>query len=43
MVDVRNVIEKELGDKNGILNLKAAWVARDFLPPGKRLGLKENE
>lgn len=26
---------------NGILRLKPAWVARDFLPPGKRLGLPE--
>jgi hypothetical protein len=33
---------KALIDKNkGILRLKPAWVARDFLPPGKRLGLPE--
>nr|MBC8448358.1 hypothetical protein [Chloroflexota bacterium] len=27
----------------GILRLEPAWVARDFLPPGRRLGLKEEE
>jgi hypothetical protein len=27
---------------NGLLRLKSAWVARNFLPPGKRLGLDEN-
>lgn len=43
MTDIRNIIEKELEKNNGILKLKPAWVARDFLPPGKRLGLKEEE
>jgi hypothetical protein len=36
-------IEKALAKGNGILRLEPAWVARDFLPPGKRLGLKEEE
>ena len=37
------IVEKALENGNGVLNLKPAWVARDFLPPGKRLGLKESE
>ncbi|HDT12462.1 MAG TPA: hypothetical protein ENO01_02275 [Candidatus Marinimicrobia bacterium] len=32
---LENLIEKN----QGILPLKPAWVARDFLPPGRRLGL----
>lgn len=39
----RSIIEKALEKGNGILNLEPAWVCRDFLPPGKRLGLKEEE
>jgi len=39
----RILVEKALEEGNGILNLKPAWVARDFLPPGRRLGLKEEE
>ena len=43
MNDIRIILEKALEEGNGILNLKPAWVTRDFLPPGKRLGLKEEE
>lgn len=39
----RAIVEKAIEEGNGILKLKPAWVARDFLPPGKRLGLKEEE
>ncbi len=39
----RGVVEKALGKGNGILRLEPAWVARAFLPPGRRLGLKESE
>ena len=39
----REVVERALSQGNGILRLKPAWVARDFLPPGRRLGLKEEE
>jgi len=39
----RMIVEKALEEGNGVFNLKPAWVARDFLPPGKRLGLKESE
>jgi hypothetical protein len=39
----REIIENALAQSNGILRLEPAWVARDFLPPGRRLGLKEAE
>ena len=39
----REIVEKALSSGNGILRLEPAWVARDFLPPGRRLGLKESE
>ena len=39
----RNVIENALKAGDGILRLEPAWVARDFLPPGRRLGLKDEE
>lgn len=38
----QKAIEKALADGNGILRLEPAWVARDFLPPGRRLGLPED-
>ena len=37
----REIVEGALAKGNGILRLEPAWVARDFLPPGRRLGLKE--
>jgi hypothetical protein len=40
---VREIVEDALARGNGILRLEPAWVARDFLPPGRRLGLKEEE
>jgi hypothetical protein len=39
----RESVEKALAKGNGILALEPAWVARDFLPPGRRLGLKESQ
>jgi len=39
----RETVENALAMGNGILRLEPAWVARDFLPPGRRLGLKEEE
>ena len=41
--DLRSVVEKALEKGRGILSLKPAWVARDFLPPGRRLGLEDRE
>ena len=40
---IREWIKKALEKNNGILRMDPAWVARDFLPPGKRLCLKEEE
>lgn len=40
---IRRVVDRELEAKDGVLPLEAAWVARDWLPPGRRLGLKDNE
>ncbi len=40
---LREIIEKELAAKNGFLRLRPAWVARDFLRPGRRLGLPEEK
>jgi hypothetical protein len=37
------IVESALTEGSGILRLEPAWVARDFLPPGKRLGLKDEE
>ena len=37
------IVENALAKGDGILRLEPAWVARDFLPPGKRLGLKDEE
>ena len=39
----RDALERALSDGGGILRCEPAWVARDFLPPGFRLGLKEEE
>jgi len=40
--NVRGVIERLLNEGNGVLRLEPAWVARDFLPPGRRLGLPDD-
>ncbi|MBI4418150.1 MAG: hypothetical protein HY563_05190, partial [Ignavibacteriales bacterium] len=41
MSTLRTLVEKALTEYNGILPLEPAWVARDFLPPGGRLGCPE--
>src|SRR5918995_4446966 len=38
----RDSIERTLSDGDGILRLEPAWVGRDFLPAGRRLGLLED-
>jgi hypothetical protein len=38
----RDGVERALSNGDGILRLEPAWVARDFLPPGRRLGLPED-
>lgn len=37
----RDEVHRVLSERDGILRLEPAWVARDFLPPGRRLGLAE--
>jgi len=37
------ILEKELAAKDGLLRLRPSWVARDFLKPGRRLGLSEKD
>jgi hypothetical protein len=39
----RDVLERLLVAGNGVLRCEPAWVARDFLPPGRRLGLPEDQ
>jgi hypothetical protein len=39
----RAIVEGALARGNGILRLEPAWVARDLMPSGRRLGLKEEE
>jgi hypothetical protein len=42
-VDVtRDLLDDTLQEGGGILRLEPAWVARDFLPAGRRLGLPED-
>jgi len=38
----RDVVDRAIADGDGVLRLKPAWVARDFLPPGRRLGLPDD-
>jgi hypothetical protein len=40
---LKEVLEKELASKEGLLRLRPSWVARDFLKPGRRLGLAEKD
>lgn len=40
---IRSIVLQELKKNEGKLFLRPAWVARDFMPPGKRLGLTEEE
>jgi len=41
METTKSELSKQIIQNDGILRLKPAWVARDFLPPGRRLGLPE--
>ncbi len=41
--EVKAVVERTIERSNGMLFLRPSWVARSFLPPGKRLGLEETE
>ncbi len=39
----RDTVEKALEKGNGILRLDPTWVARDFIPAGRRFGLEEEK
>lgn len=43
MNKIKSAVENELRKTEGILRLDPAWVARNFIPPGKRLGLPVSE
>ncbi len=43
MTDKKKTILNAIKQNDGIIRLKPAWVARDFLPPGRRLGLPEEQ
>lgn len=40
---IRDRVTAELKANGGLLAMKPCWVTRDFLPPGKRLGLTDAE
>lgn len=42
MEKLKQLIENEIRNTNGILMLNPAWVARNFIAPGRRLGLPES-
>jgi hypothetical protein len=42
-LSARHRAEEALAEHDGVLRLKPAFVARDFLPPGRRLGLQEQD
>ncbi|MDR3254419.1 MAG: hypothetical protein LBT31_02475 [Synergistaceae bacterium] len=41
-MDVKKNVSDMIKKNDGLLRLKAAWVSRIFLPPGKRLGLPDD-
>jgi hypothetical protein len=41
--ETRAVLDRMLSAGNGVLRCEPAWVARDFLPAGRRLGLPEDQ
>lgn len=43
MKNMNQVVQKFIESSDGILRLRPAWVAHDFLKAGRRLGLKEEE
>jgi len=43
MEKLKQLIENEISKTNGVLKLNPAWVARNFIAPGRRLGLPESQ
>ena len=42
-IELRKIVSELVQKNQGVLRLDPAWVARVFLPPGKRLGLPESQ
>jgi len=42
-IKIKAIVARELDKQGGILRLRPSWVAREFLKPGRRLGLAESE
>jgi hypothetical protein len=42
-MSIKDIVNKELRQTDGILAMKPAWVYRTFLPSGRRLGLAEKD
>jgi hypothetical protein len=40
--DTRAAVDKLIAEGDGVLRMDPAWVARDWLPPGRRMGLAED-
>jgi hypothetical protein len=40
--DAIRLLDRMLAETGGVLRLEPTWVARDFLPPGRRLGLPDD-
>ncbi len=40
---IREIVLTEIKTNNGKLTMRPCWVSRDFMPPGKRLGLTDEE
>lgn len=40
---IADIVENEIKETRGILKLKPAWVARNFIPPGRRFNLPEEK
>lgn len=43
MEKLKQLIENEIRKTSGVLQLNPAWVARNFIAPGRRLGLPESQ
>jgi hypothetical protein len=41
--EIAEVVKREIDRTGGVLRLRPCWIARTFLEPGKRLGLREEE
>jgi hypothetical protein len=42
VAELRKALDDAIAQADGVLRLEPAWVARNFLPPGRRLGLPDD-